>query len=72
MSDDYANASDNLAQAIGQAAGHGTSGYHYRTEHLTVDQRIEVAKVQALLAIAAELSMIQDQGINPEWEQRHH
>lgn len=65
---DYATASDNLARAIGNA--NGETGFHNRIDHLTIDQQIEVAKVQALLSIAQELSLIQDQGIRPDWSPR--
>jgi len=41
-----------------------------RIEGLTVDQKLKAAEIKALLVIAQELSMIQDQGINPKWSQR--
>lgn len=41
-----------------------------RDEELSVDQRLKVAEILAMLTISQELSMIQDQGINPEWSQR--
>jgi len=41
-----------------------------RTEELTVDQKLKAAEIKALLVIGQELSMIQDQGINPKWSQR--
>lgn len=37
---------------------------------LSIDQRIQLAQAHALLSISQELSLIQDQGISPEWEQR--
>jgi hypothetical protein len=39
-------------------------------DDLTIDQRLKVAEITALLAIGRELSLIQNQGINPEWIQR--
>lgn len=65
-SDDFINASDTLAKAIGAAEGKST-GYHYETAHMSVDQRLKVAEVSALLAIATELSAIRHQGINLEY-----
>lgn len=69
-SDNYVNASDGLARAIGAAEG-STTGYHYETTHMTVDQQLKVAEVCALLAIADELSAIRHAGINPEFDARH-
>lgn len=57
MSDSYVNASDNLARAIGAAEGQST-GYHYKIDHMSVDQQLKVAEVCALLAIAEELSAL--------------
>ena len=57
MSDFDALACDTLAEAIGAAKGQST-GYLYETEHMTVDQRLKVAEVTALLAIAQQLSAI--------------
>jgi hypothetical protein len=37
---------------------------------LTVDQRLKAVEVLALLSISQELSLIQDQGIQPEWSSR--
>lgn len=54
---DYATAWDSLADAIGAGKGE-SSGSITDVEHLTVDQRIEVAKVAALLSISQELSGI--------------
>jgi len=53
--DNYINASDGLARAIGAAEGTST-GYHYNTAHMTVDQQLKVAEVLALLAIADEVN----------------
>ncbi len=39
-----------------------------RFEHMPVEQKLEVAKIQALLAIGQELSLIHHQGINPKYE----
>lgn len=36
----------------------------------TIDQRLEIAKIKAILNLGQELSTIQDQGVNPEWSQR--
>lgn len=41
-----------------------------RSEVLTVDQRLKVAEIKALLAVGHELAQIQDQGVNPEWSRR--
>ena len=41
-----------------------------RSESLTVEQRLKVAEIKALLAIGHELGQIQDQGVNPEWSRR--
>jgi len=68
-SDNYVNASDGLARAIGAAEGK-TTGYHYDVEHMTVDQQLKVSEVCALLAIADELSAIRHAGINPEFDSR--
>lgn len=57
---DYAVAWDALAEAIG-AAKNVSSGSIAETEHMTVDQRIEVAKVAALLSISQELSALNPQ-----------
>lgn len=57
---DYNTAWDALTEAIGAAKG-STAGSITEQEHLTVDQRIEVAKVAALLSISQELS-----GLNPQ------
>jgi len=42
----------------------------YKRDDLTIDQQLKIAEVKALLAIAQELSLIQEQGINPRWSQR--
>jgi hypothetical protein len=38
-------------------------------DNLSIDQKIQIAQVMALLSVSQELSLIQDQGINPEWSQ---
>ncbi len=38
-----------------------------REDVLTVDQRIRVVEIKALLSIGQELSLIHHQGINPEF-----
>jgi hypothetical protein len=57
MGDNYINASDGLARAIGAAEGK-SSGYHYEVAHMTIDQQLQVAQIAALLAIADELSAL--------------
>ena len=61
---DYHTAWDSLCQTIGAAEGKST-GYFNEIDHLTIDQRLKVAEVAALLSIAQELSAIRNQGINP-------
>ncbi|OXM69633.1 hypothetical protein [Amycolatopsis vastitatis] len=39
-------------------------------DSLTVDQRLKLAEVKALLSISQELSGIHHQGINPEFSAR--
>ncbi len=39
-------------------------------EDLTLDQQLKIAEIRALLAIGRELSLIQNQGIRPEWISR--
>ena len=39
-------------------------------DNLTLDQKLKVAEIKALLAIGQELSLIQDSGINPKWSAR--
>ncbi|MCS5513163.1 hypothetical protein NY537_10460 [Curtobacterium flaccumfaciens pv. betae] len=39
-------------------------------DQLTLEQQLKVVEIKALLAIGQELSLIQDQGINPDWSQR--
>ncbi|WP_144796188.1 hypothetical protein [Microbacterium paludicola] len=56
-SGDYAVAWDALTTAIGAAKGVG-AGYVTDVEHLTVDQRLKVAEVAALLSISQELSKL--------------
>lgn len=55
MTNDYATAWDTLTNATGAAKGK-SAGYINEVEHLTIDQRIEAAKVVALLSIAQEIS----------------
>ena len=57
---DYPTAWDALTKAIGAAKG-SKSGSIDDVDHLTVDQRIEVAKVAALLSISQELSALNPQ-----------
>jgi len=64
---DYSSAWDSLAQTIGAAKGK-SSGYFSDLEHLTIDQRLKVAEVAALLSIAQELSGIRHGGIAPEYD----
>ncbi len=71
MSSYIALASDTLAEAIGVAKGQST-GYLYDTEHMGVDQKLKVAEVTALLAIAEELNTLRHQGINPEFDSARH
>lgn len=54
---DYATAWDFLTSAIGAAKGQSYGSIN-DVEHLNPDQRIEVAKVVALLSLSQELSMI--------------
>jgi hypothetical protein len=63
---DYATAWDSLTNTIGAAKGM-SSGSIMEIEHLTIDQRLQVAQVAALLSIAQELSAIHHMGINPEY-----
>lgn len=64
--DDYGTAWDSLGQTIGAAKGQ-SSGSITDIDHLTIDQRLMVAQVSALLSIAQELSAIHHAGINPEY-----
>jgi hypothetical protein len=41
-----------------------------RKHGFTPEQSLKVAEVKALLAIAQELQIIQEHGINPEYSQR--
>ena len=66
MSSSYATAWDALTDAIGAAEGK-SAGYITQQDHLSVDQRIKVAEVVALLSIADELSAIRHGGIRPEY-----
>ena len=63
---DYSTAWDSLAKTIGAAKGQ-SSGYFDDVDHLTIDQRLKVAEVAALLSIAQELSGIRHGGVNPEY-----
>lgn len=56
-SNDYANAWDALAGAIGAAKGK-SSGSITEIEHMTVDQQLKAAEVAALLSIAQEISAL--------------
>jgi hypothetical protein len=60
MANDYATAWDTLAAAIGAAQGY-SSGTINEVDHLTIDQRLKVAEVAALLSIAQELSALNPQ-----------
>lgn len=40
------------------------------SDGLTIDQQLKIAEIRALLAIGRELSLIQHQGIRPEWISR--
>lgn len=60
MSHDYSTAWDALARAIGAAKGQ-SSGSITDVDHLTVDQRLKVAEVAALLSISQELSALNPQ-----------
>jgi hypothetical protein len=57
----WADAADELYAAMQEAGEH----------NLTVDQRLKVAQIKALLSIGQELSLMQDQGINPKWSARN-
>ena len=54
---DYATAWDALGDAIGAAQGR-SAGSITEVEHLTVDQRLKVAEIAALLSIAQEISSL--------------
>lgn len=60
MSHDYSTAWEALTQAIGAAKGQST-GSITDQDHLTVDQRLKVAEIAALLSIAQELSALNPQ-----------
>lgn len=60
MSHDYSTAWDALTDAIGAAKGQ-SAGSVGDQDHLTVDQRLKVAEVAALLSIAQELSSLNPQ-----------
>lgn len=55
MADDYATAWDALTTAIAAAKGR-SSGFIDDVDHLTVDQRLKVAEIAALLSISQEIS----------------
>lgn len=55
---DYSKTWDLLLKAIRQAAGDNDSLTVYDTEHLTIDQQLQVAQITALLSIAQELSAL--------------
>ena len=57
MSSDYSIAWDKLTEAIGAAKGM-SSGHIDDVEHLTVDQRLKVAEIAAMLSITQELSAL--------------
>ncbi len=60
MADDYATAWSALTDAIGAAQGR-SSGHIDDVEHMTIEQRLKVAEVAALLAIAQEISALNPQ-----------
>lgn len=62
MSDLYATVSDTLAEVIGKAKGQST-GFFYDLDHLTLDQQIRVLQVQALLAVAEEISALNPRNV---------
>lgn len=66
MVNDYARAWDSLTEAIG-AAENKSTGFFYKQEHLTVDQRLKAAEVAALLSISQEISLLRNNGINPQY-----
>lgn len=57
---DYSVAWDSLAETIGAAKGQ-SSGSITDQDHLTIDQRLKVAEVAALLSIAQEISALNPQ-----------
>ena len=63
---DYATAWDSLAEAIGFAQGSSSGSISDQTG-LSVDQRLKVAEIAALLSISQELSQIHHSGINSEY-----
>ena len=67
MINDWAKAWDSLCQTIGAAADPPTSGYFDDLEHLTTDQRLKVAEIAALLAVAQEINHLRHYGINPDF-----
>lgn len=57
---DYNTAWNALVQAVG--------GDMTELDHLSTDQKLKAAEVAALLSISQELSQIQQQGINPDFD----
>ncbi|WP_030527726.1 hypothetical protein [Phycicoccus jejuensis] len=55
---DYSKSWDLLLRAIRQAADGSDSLTVYDTEHLTIDQQLQVAQIAALLSISQELSAL--------------
>lgn len=41
-----------------------------REDDLTIDQRLKLAEIKALISISQELSRIHHEGINPEYTSR--
>lgn len=39
----------------------------YQSDELTIDQKLKLAEVKALLSISQELSRIHHEGINPDY-----
>lgn len=64
MSNDYATAWDALTSAIGAAQGQ-LSATIDDVEGLTIEQRLKVAEIAALLSISQELSALNPQ--NTKW-----
>ncbi|MEV8274621.1 hypothetical protein [Microbacterium sp. NPDC077184] len=64
MSNDYATAWDALTSAIGAAQGQSSATID-DVEGLTIEQRLKVAEIAALLSISQELSALNPQ--NTKW-----
>lgn len=62
MANGYAVAWDSLAETIGAAQGY-SSGSITDLEGLTTDQRLEVAKIAAILALVEEVSALNPQNV---------